>query len=61
MAMLNTGLSGIMAAQVQLDVAGHNIANLNNANYSRQRVEVVSAYATKSKEGTYGQGVKTVG
>ncbi|MDR2401728.1 MAG: flagellar hook-associated protein FlgK [Deferribacteraceae bacterium] len=61
MAMLNTGLSGIMAAQVQLDVTGHNIANLNNKNYSRQRVEVVSAYAMKSKEGTYGQGVKTVG
>jgi flagellar hook-associated protein 1 FlgK len=50
-----------MAAQVQLDVTGHNIANLNNKNYSRQRVEVVSAYAMKSKEGTFGQGVKTVG
>jgi flagellar hook-associated protein 1 FlgK len=61
MAMLNTGLSGIMAAQVQLDVTGHNIANLNNKNYSRQRVEVVSAYSMTSKEGSFGQGVKTVG
>ena len=35
---LNIGLSGLQAAQGALSVVGHNIANVNTPNYSRQRV-----------------------
>lgn len=35
---LNIGLSGLQAAQGALNVVGHNIANVNTPNYSRQRV-----------------------
>jgi flagellar hook-associated protein 1 FlgK len=39
---LNIGLSGLQAAQGALSVVGHNIANVNTPNYSRQRVELNS-------------------
>lgn len=35
---LYIGLSGLQTAQGALNVVGHNIANVNTANYSRQRV-----------------------
>jgi flagellar hook-associated protein 1 len=35
---LQTALSGLLAEQQALDVAGHNIANANTEGYSRQRV-----------------------
>jgi len=37
---LNIGLSGLQAAQGALNVVGHNIANVNTPNYSRQRVDL---------------------
>lgn len=58
MAMMNTGLSGIIAAQVQIDVTGNNIANVKNPNYSRQRVNLESAYVTNTLYGSFGTGVK---
>lgn len=36
--ILYTGVSGIYAAQAQIDVTSSNIANINNANYSTQKV-----------------------
>jgi flagellar hook-associated protein FlgK len=36
---VSTSLSGINAAQTRLDVAGHNIANLNTQNFTRQEVQ----------------------
>ena len=33
---LNIGLSGLQASQAALNVVGHNIANVNTPNYSRQ-------------------------
>ncbi|HIJ74102.1 MAG TPA: flagellar hook-associated protein FlgK, partial [Candidatus Hydrogenedentes bacterium] len=39
---LDIARSGLQAAQVQIEVAGHNIANVNKEGYSRQRVELVS-------------------
>ena len=38
-----TSVSGLFAAQRQLEVAGHNIANVNTPGYSRQRVELEPA------------------
>lgn len=37
---LNTAVTGMSATELSLQTAGHNIANANNPNYSRQRVEV---------------------
>jgi flagellar hook-associated protein 1 FlgK len=39
-ASLNIGLSGLEAAQGALNVVGHNIANVNTPNYSRQQVSL---------------------
>jgi len=37
--ILNIGTSALLAAQRGLDVTGHNVANVNTPNYSRQRIE----------------------
>ena len=42
MSLFNSGLSGLLASQRGLTVAGHNIANVNTEGYSRQRVELVA-------------------
>lgn len=39
---LNTATTGMNAAELSLQTATHNIANVNNPNYSRQRVELKS-------------------
>ena len=39
---LNIGLSGLQAAQGALSVVGHNIANVNTPNYSRQQATLAS-------------------
>jgi flagellar hook-associated protein 1 FlgK len=40
---LNTGVSGLMANQLALDTAAHNVANANTDGYSRQRVHLVAS------------------
>ncbi|MDR2884867.1 MAG: flagellar hook-associated protein FlgK [Deferribacteraceae bacterium] len=57
-AMMNTGVSGANAAQVAIDVTGHNIANIKNENYSRQRVNVSSVTTSREMNGAFGRGVK---
>lgn len=59
---LNVATSGLQVAQVQLDTAGHNIANVNTEGYSRQRVDAVASPADERTYGTVGRGVmvKTV-
>ena len=37
---LSVGLSGLLAHRKALDVAGHNLANVNTPGYSRQRVDL---------------------
>ena len=37
--MLGTGLSSLRALQRALDTTAHNIANVNTAGYTRQRVD----------------------
>jgi len=57
--ILNTGVSGLLAAQRALATTSHNIANANTEGYSRQRVEFSSRPAESTTVGYVGQGVKT--
>jgi flagellar hook-associated protein 1 FlgK len=50
--------SGLQAAQVQLDIAGHNIANVNKEGFSRQRVELLSNTPLEKTFGNIGRGVR---
>lgn len=50
--------SGMATAQVQLDVVGHNIANVNKEGFSRQRVELVSNVPINRAFGQIGRGVR---
>ena len=54
---LNIARSGLQVAQVQLDIAGHNIANVNKVGFSRQRVELVSRVPLSRPFGQIGRGV----
>ena len=54
---LGIGRSGLLAAQVQLDVAGNNIANVNTEGYSRQRAELEELFPIATTVGAIGRGV----
>ncbi len=45
---LNTGVSGLSAAQRAMDIAGQNVVNANTDGYSRQRVDLATAGTTVS-------------
>jgi flagellar hook-associated protein 1 FlgK len=55
---LSIAQTGLQAAQVQLDTAGHNIANVNKEGFSRQRVELVSFSPINKTFGQIGRGVR---
>jgi flagellar hook-associated protein 1 FlgK len=55
---LSIAQSGLQAAQVQLDTAGHNIANVNKEGFSRQRVELLSYTPIDRTFGQIGRGVR---
>jgi flagellar hook-associated protein 1 FlgK len=57
---LQTALSGLLAEQQALDVAGHNIANANTEGYSRQKVvmETNQAIAVPALSAITGQGAQ---
>lgn len=50
--------SGMQVAQAQLDIAGHNIANVNKPGFSRQRVELISRLPVTKPFGQIGRGVE---
>ncbi len=50
------GRAGLGVAQVQLDVTGHNIANVNKEGFSRQRVEVLTRIPNMMSYGALGRG-----
>ncbi|HOJ33465.1 MAG TPA: flagellar hook-associated protein FlgK [Candidatus Hydrogenedentes bacterium] len=54
---LDIARSGMYASRVQLDVAGHNIANVNQEGYSRQRVELGTPNPVRYSFGLLGRGV----
>ena len=55
---LYTGVSGLNAAQIQIQVTGHNITNVNSDYYTRQRVVQSAASPLHSAPGDIGLGVK---
>jgi flagellar hook-associated protein 1 FlgK len=56
--LLTTGLSGLLAFQRALDTTSHNIANVNTAGFSRQRVEVGTLPASALGNGFVGNGAQ---
>ncbi len=59
--ILRTAVSGLMAAQRTLATTGHNIANANTPNYSRQRVDLVSRVPQQETGHFVGRGVDVAG
>jgi len=53
---LDIARAGMLVSQVQLDVTGHNIANVNKEGYSRQRVEVTTRLPNYRPYGAIGRG-----
>ncbi|MDP1792830.1 MAG: flagellar hook-associated protein FlgK, partial [Acidimicrobiales bacterium] len=51
-----TGVSGLRAAQKQLEVAAHNISNVNTPGFSRQRVEIEPSHPGPGAYGVRGDG-----
>lgn len=57
MSLLNVGARALMANQVALQTAGHNIANVNVAGYSRQSVALETVAGQYTVNGYIGKGV----
>ena len=55
---LYTGVSGLNAAQIQIQVTGQNITNVNSDYYTRQRVVQSAANPLHSTPGDIGLGTK---
>lgn len=55
--LLNVGARALQANQVALQTAGNNIANVNVAGYSRQKVSLSTVPGQNSSAGYVGQGV----
>jgi len=54
---LYTGLSGVRAAQVGIDITGNNVANAATPGYTRQRVELVARPSYQAPAAMVGTGV----
>lgn len=57
MSMLNTGLTGLNAAQMGLQTASHNITNASTPGFNRQQIIQVPSFAQGTGSGAIGQGV----
>lgn len=57
MSLLNVGVRALLANQVALQTAGHNIANVNTPGYSRQTVVLQTVQGQFTGGGYIGQGV----
>lgn len=57
--LMNIGTSGLLANQAALSTAGHNIANVNTAGYSRQTNVLETRQPQYSGSGFLGRGVGT--
>ena len=55
---LNVGYSGLSAAQVGINVTGHNISNSEVDGYTRQRVSTAASTPLKVSPGNVGNGVE---
>lgn len=54
---LNIGRSALLTNQAALDVAGHNLANVQTQGYTRQRLEVSASLPIQDQNFTFGSGV----
>lgn len=59
-ATLNLGARSLQAQQMGVEVAGHNLSNVNNPNYSRQRVEIDTSLTVPTPIGMQGSGAEVV-
>jgi flagellar hook-associated protein 1 len=57
---LNLGAESLQVQQRGVEVAGHNLANVNNTAYARQRVVISTANAIPSQIGPQGTGAQVV-
>ena len=55
--ILYTGMQSLMAQQRGIEVAGHNIANVNTPGYSRQTVKMQTTMPVATSQGMIGTGV----
>lgn len=55
---LDIARSGLQVAQAQIDVAAHNISNVNTKGYSRQRAEISARSPVLFPHGQIGRGVQ---
>ncbi len=55
---LNLGTRALQAQQTAIEVAGQNLANVNNSAYARQRVELQTSLTLSSSVGQQGTGVE---
>ncbi|MGQ3099366.1 MAG: flagellar basal body protein, partial [Brevundimonas aurantiaca] len=55
--ILGIGISALLANRSGLDVTGHNIANVNTAGYSRQRLDLSNRVGAVTSYGFAGNGV----
>jgi len=55
--LLNISISGLRAYQGALSTVSHNIANVGNEDYTRQRIELDARTPIKQGPGFFGQGV----
>lgn len=58
---LRIGASGLSAAQKGVDVAGHNVANVNTPGYTRQRVVLAAGKPAAGVPGVPGDGMRGTG
>lgn len=58
--ILNLGARSLQTEQVGTEVTGHNIANVNNSAYTRQRVSIATATPLPSSIGSEGNGASAV-
>jgi len=54
---LEIGKRALLAHQMSLNTAGHNIANVNTPGYTRQRVLIQASDPMQSMKGPVGMGV----
>lgn len=58
---LDMGNRALQAQMKGLEITGHNLANVNNPGYARQRLEVASVYQTNPTQPSQGSGIHITG
>src|SRR5580765_1437011 len=58
--ILNLGARSLQTQQVGVEVTGHNLANVNNPAYSRQRVQIQTTEPVPTSFGPQGTGAQVV-